>query len=85
MSNNSQKAPKSAAAPLRNNSLQDEQQRLLLWNFEEHRDKLSKEISGLSNPDEEVSRLYAKADEAAKRAVAIQSSVHPDNDGSHLR
>ena len=85
MSKNSRKGPKPAAAPRRNNSLQAAQQRLLLWNFEEHRDKLSKEISGLSNPDKEVSRLYAKADEAAKRAVAIQSSVHPDNDGSHLR
>ena len=85
MSNNGQKGPRAAAAPRRNNSLQAAQQRLLLRNLEEHRDKLSKEISGLSNPDEEVSRLYAKADEAANRAVAMQSSVHPDNDGSHLR
>ena len=53
--------------------------------LQERRDELSENISKLSIADEEVSRLLAKADEAANRAVAVQSSVHPDNDGSHLR
>ena len=61
------------------------QQRLLLWQLEKRRDELSENISKLSIADEEVSRLLSKADEAAKRAVAIQGSVHPDNNGSHLR
>ena len=34
---------------------------------------------------EEHRDLLAKADEAANRAVAIQGSVHPDNDRIHLR
>ena len=74
-----------AAAPRRNNNLQAAQQRLLLRQLEEHRDELSQKISTLSIADEEASRLLATADEAANRAVVIQGSVHPDNDGSHLR
>ena len=74
-----------AAAPRRYNNLKAAQQRLLLRQLEERLANLANKFSGLSVADEEVSRLLDKADEAAKRAVAIQGSVHPDNDGSHLR
>ena len=53
--------------------------------LEERRDGLSETISELFMTDEEVSRLLAKADQAANMAVAIQGSVHPDNDRIHLR
>ena len=85
MSNKGPTRSEAVAAPRRKNNLKAAQQRLLLRQLEERRDELSENISKLSIADEEVSRPLAKADEAAKRAVAIQGSVHPDNDGSHLR
>ena len=53
--------------------------------MEDHLAKMTKEFSGPSVEDEEVSHLLAKATETAKRAVAKQGSEHPADDDSHLR
>ena len=84
-SNKGPSRSEAAVAPLSNNNLKAAQQRFCCGSWRSDVTGCQKTISKLFITDEEVSRLLAKADQAANMAVAIQGSVHPDNDRIHLR